>query len=118
MKAIKITQENDQSIAAAVNGKAHAFAEVMAVAEAKLLGLVAKKDAAGAVFVSHSGGTVPNAYDYKRQGTLERRSSAWYLADVKQFDLWKSPPADVLALTNDQNAAATARFKKQYQVIA
>lgn len=130
MKAIKITAENTAAIAAAllaVNGKAlnHVYstfneiAEIAVRAEARLALILSKKELSGAKVIARSGGVVPNAYKYSRRTTLvtiERRSSGWFLIDLKAVDAYKEAGKTIDVLTVDQDSQAVARFRKTYTV--
>lgn len=132
MKAIKIEAKNKAAIESAlkaVNGKsdAHAYTtmeEVVCVAndyEKKVVKLVgAKARAVGAIAYSESGGSVPDAYKYSRHGTslkIERRSTGWFLVDVKQVEIYKDGGRDRLFLTAEQDAAAIDELRKAYSII-
>ena len=131
MKAIKITEANAAAIEAAlkqVNGRAeqHAYTtfgeieNLAAAAEKKLLGLVFKKDAAGASYRETSGGKVPNSYKQSRNATsvtLIRKSAGWYLASATATTVWGDGGGNgSLTLTQEQAEAAVAIFKKQFRV--
>lgn len=128
---MKIELKNAAAIEARlkqVNGRAeqHAYTTfreiecLAAAAEKRLLDLVYKKDAPGAVYCETSGGRVPNSYRSTRNGTsvrLERKTAGWYLADVSQTTIYQDGGGDgVLILTPGQDAAAVALFRKQYRV--
>lgn len=137
MKAIKVnTTPDDKSdaainaVLAAVNGKATAHTythaseirQVVAEAEKQLHGLLGNNRLApGATYKSASGDSVPKAYKYSRQGTeviLERRSTGWFLVDVRPSQLYERGGWTILELTPAQDEVAVARLRKQYQVKA
>lgn len=130
MKAIKITESNAVAIEFALktaNGysESHAYttysevASVAMTAENMLASLICKKDFPGARYTSQSGSSVPNSYKGVRNGTeivIERRSSAWYLVNVRQFPLFKNGGKDLMCLTPEQNEAAITKLQNRYVV--
>ncbi len=131
MKTYRIEAKNAAAIESAlrqVNGRAeqHAYTtfgeieRLAAVAEERLLELVYKKDAPGAAYRKTSGGRVPSSYIGVRLGTsvrLERKTAGWYLTAVSQATLHRNGGGDgVLILTQAQDAAAVALFRKRYRV--
>ena len=132
MKAIKIFTGNASQIKAALeaaNGKstAHTFTDLedvycaADVAEAQIIKLVSKKLASGAVYISQSGGALPNAYKHSRKVTtirLERRSSDWWLVAVVCHDAYKEAGKSRLTLTQSQRDFAVSRFCAQFAVAA
>ena len=132
MKAIKIFTGNASAIKAALaaaNGSAtaHTFTDIEDVycaadaAEAQLIKLVSKKLASGAVYISQSGGALPNAYKHSRKVTtirLERRSSDWWLVAVVCHDAYREAGKSRLTLTETQRDFAVSRFCAQFAVAA
>ena len=130
MKPIPIAAHNAEKIEAAlraVNGSAsrHAYtsfndiAAEAARAERKVLALLTKTQAAGARFLSTSGGSVPNSYRHARVGTsvvLERRRAWWVLVSAERSTLRDTAPTAKLVLTVEQDAAAVARLRAGYVV--
>ena len=129
MKAIKIIAGNADALAAvlkAANGRStgHTLtsgAFVLSIAstfEEKLNTLTGnKKLAGGAKAVWVSGVQLPNAYKYKRIVTrlsLERRSADWWLVDIQALEAYKDAGPEYLILSVDQDAAAVAKFRRQY----
>jgi hypothetical protein len=128
MKPIKIIESNSAKIMSAlesVNGKstAHTYTSfhdikwIVQLADKKLMSLLPKKYHAGAIFSSVSGDPVPNAYKYKRIATsilIERRSTDWFLIDVRATEIYKEGGRNRIMLTKNQDAEAVSIFKKQY----
>jgi len=132
MKAIKVTADNADAIKAAlaaVNGRSHAHTytsceEVIWVtrrAETRLeeLGLP-KGLRSGARMVDQSGTKLPRAYGNRATTTtitVERRSSAWWLVEVRPSILWpQARPYQGLVLTPAQDAEAVRRLRETYRV--
>lgn len=131
MKAIKITAANAEAIEAAlaeINGRANAhtynsfdeIAEMAAAAEAALLDLVCKKDAAGAEWREVSGGKVSNSYKQMRNATgvtLIRKAAGWYLLSVRRTSIGKEGGGKGrLTLTQKKAELAVARFRQGFSV--
>jgi hypothetical protein len=132
MKSIKITTENAAAIEAAlkaVNGKAimhtiTTYAEVareIGYGEKRLEDLGLPKAArGGAVFMTWSATLLPNAYRYMATGTelrLERRSGAWWLADVGTWQFGsKTSTKRRMTLTPAQDAKAIEVLRREYSV--
>jgi hypothetical protein len=128
MKPIKIIESNAaqiMSVLESVNGKstAHTYTSfhdinwIVQLADKKLMSLLPKKYHVGAVFSSVSGEAVPNAYKYKRIATsilIERRSTGWFLIDVRSTKIYKDGGRDNIMLTKNQDAEAVSIFRKQY----
>lgn len=129
MKPIKVIDQNKAAIEAAlkdVNGKAeaHTFTTYEAIrlaamqAEGRLLALLTKKLAPGAIWRETSGQPVSNAYAKKswgpRVGTfieLHRRSTDWFLVKVEPHSVWKEGGSGHLSLTQAQADEAMAIFR-------
>lgn len=129
MKPIKIADQNKAAIEAAlkdVNGKAeaHTFTTYEAVrlaamqAEGRLLAMLTKKLAPGAIWRETSGQPVSNAYAKKswgpRVGTLielHRRSTGWFLVKAASHPAWKEGGSGRLYLTTAQADEAAALFR-------
>lgn len=131
-KPIKVVQSNEAALAAAldaVNGTAsmHTYSayDILALlapwAEKQVLKLVPKSAAAGAVVEAVSGNSVAKAYKYSRKATyvrIERRSSAWYLVEVRASEIGKSGGYAKVQLTAAQDAEAVARLRRSYSIAA
>ena len=132
MKSIRITSENSALIEAAlasVNGRAtahafHSHAEVAylsSMAEHQAVSLLgSKKATVGAQFFALSGAPVPRSYGHARAGnsvSLVRRSSGWFLFDVRPVTLFPSTGGmRQLFLNSAQSGCAQARFRTTYLV--
>jgi hypothetical protein len=129
MKALKIELSNKSAIESelhAINGRATAhsytsFNEIEAIAkrfEGKVYDLLcSKKEMVGAIVRSESGSSVAKKYKGSRVSTIvtiERKSTGWYLTDVKSGQLWTDGGRDVLTLTAQQDARAVEQFRKSY----
>lgn len=71
----------------------------------------------GAVYVSTSGGPVPNAYKYSRRATsvtLKRRASGWTIASITRTEIYKKGGRAALILTQDQDALAVKKLRSTY----
>ena len=123
---MKIKLEKCAAALAAVNGdaRAHTYTpytldQVAARAEAQLdaLGLT-QAQRAGAVVHCTSGGSVPNAYKYRRaltRATLTRTSGGWWLTAASCVNGWAG--FEALYLTEQQDAAAIAHLRKGYRCL-
>lgn len=128
---IKVCEENRDKIATAlkaVNGeaKAHTYFTYDSIeriserAESKLLDLVNKRDAKGAVYVSRSGRRLPNSYTHSRlvtQVELTRGASGWFLTNLACTKAWNDEGKEYLHLTPYQDEQAIKRFREQYVAI-
>ena len=128
---IKINDKNIAALQAAVeksNGSAtahtfrswHSLLECARQAEAKLDHLGLKKGSrAGAIATATSGGSIPNAYKYKRVtgiAVMVRGSSAWFLVDLSTAESFRRTAGDTyISLTAAQDAEVTAKFRAQYR---
>jgi hypothetical protein len=112
-----------------INGKAtsHTYThgyeilDALAFYDAKLEKMLGgKKYLPGAVVYLESGDCVPNAYKYTRIGSrvrCERRSSAWYVTEIKCTDLYKAGGKNSIALTEEQDARAVKILRDGYTTI-
>jgi hypothetical protein len=130
MMRIKITEANRVAINALldkINGKSYSHTayhkHVFDLAQSSELQLekfeIAKKDRSGSTASGMSGGNVPSAYKYSRivnTYQIERRSSDWFLIDVKRIDVWGNASKDRLSLTPAQRDIAIAKFTAQFWV--
>ena len=121
---MKIKIEDCADALAAANGGAgtHTYPalDLSAVAdraEAQMAALgLTQAQRAGAVVHCMSGGSVPNAYKYRRaltRATLTRTSGGWWLTAVSCINGWEGYEA--LYLTESQDAAAVAHLRKGYR---
>lgn len=133
MKAIQIVEANADAIKAAlhaVNGRSvgHAYteysevADIAAAAEKRLAELLPNLKAyKGARWAEVSGAPVANAYRYMRDATavtIERKSSGWYLVDVRSVRVGKAGGgAGRLFLTEAQDVLAKEKLAKAYGVM-
>ncbi len=132
MKAIKVCESNESIIhkaLAAINGSAssHTVSSYLEVediaqrAETRLQGLVPnKKDMSNAIVRFTSGGPMPNAYRYRRIGTmveLTRKSRAWYVTAIKRVDLDQRGGGRRYLLTSHQADLAVQNFKSKFSIL-
>jgi hypothetical protein len=126
---IKISSTNVSAIAAALSascGRATSHTASAAdvinaaiAAEFQLSALsLAKGLRVGATATYQSGGTVPNAYKYRRtvsRVTLARGASGWFITAVCTADVFPSAHGGVyLTLTAEQDAAVIAKVRASY----
>lgn len=128
---ILIDPKNEAKIVAAlaaVNGRAsdHTYttlgdiAAVARDAEAALLAILPKTLAPGAVYTAVSGGPVPRAYKYRRNGTyvrLERGAAGWFLVNADRIEIYDKGGFSTLHLTQEQHLEAVTRFSSVYRVM-
>jgi len=128
---IEVCKENMDKIIAALKGvngeaKAHTYIAYDSIermaerAESKLLGLVNKRDAKGAVYVSRSGGKLPKSYNNSRLVTkveLTRGSSNWFITNVACTKAWNDEGKEYLYLTPYQGEQAVKKFRGKYVAI-
>jgi len=129
MKEIKITQSNSKKIEAALReinlkSTAHTYVryddiEALIVdAESRLTSLLgSKKHFPKAIFDATSGAAVANAYKYSRDATcvtLTRKPTGWYLTAVASTIVYKEGGKKCLRLTEDQDAIACKKMRKNY----
>ena len=121
---IKITDTAaiDAALAAA-NGRAgtHTYSSafhlryIAEAAEARLEEIgVPKTIRAGAVVTALSGDKLPNAYKYvpiRTRIVLTRRATGWFVTEIEAAQ-FRISPFERLTLTEPQDAAAVARFRK------
>lgn len=128
---IKINDKNLAALQAALekaNGKAtaHTFRSASQIiacarqAETALQGLSLKKGLrSGAIATATSGGSIPNAYKYKRVtgiAVMVRGSSSWFLVDLSTAESFRRTAGDTyISLTASQDAEVTAKFRAQYR---
>ena len=78
-----------------------------------------KKYLPGAVVYLESGNSVANAYKFTRIGSrvrCERRSSAWYITDIKCTALYKNGGRDSITLTKEQDERAIEILRTGYTI--
>jgi hypothetical protein len=128
---IKITIENKDKIQIELDraqGKSEArtldrfdVAKIAMDAESKLsqLGL-SKKDMVGATLYHTTHCRMPGGYKYRESSTeitLVRRSSDWFLAEVKRVERWPNEKNNTaFILTTDQKAKIVSKFLDDNQV--
>ena len=123
---MKIKIEKSGDALAAVNGdaKAHTYDQRSLIyvanrAELQMIALgLTLAQRAGAVVHCVSGGSVSNAYKYRRaltRATLTRTSGGWWLTAASCINGWEG--FEVLYLTEQQDAAAVAHLRKGYQCL-
>ena len=129
---IKITEANRLKIHAMlveINGKsvshtacAQNIFDLAYLMEVRLDKLnIAKKDRAGAIASSMSGGDVPAAYRYSRiinTYDIVRGSADWFLIGINKIDNWGNASKDNLFLTPAQRDIAVHKFTSQFSVQA
>ena len=133
MKAIKITEANAEAINAAiaeVEGRATARTcnfddcerAVMLAEKHAALQLLPKKDHVGTCASYQQAVSLPNSYKYSAEATglrIERRSTGWFLIEVKRGYCSNSQPEKVhVSLSKAQADEATRRFASQFSVRA
>ena len=129
--SVKIESKNSAKIEEAlkdVNKKStqHTYtsyeeiAKIAEAAEKKVLSLLLKKDAAGAMYKETSGAKVALSYKQSRNATevtMVRKTSGWYLTSIRSTSVGVSGGGrGVLTLTQAQADAAVKNLMKNFIV--